>query len=157
MNLYLFDSSSIRVMNNYYPNSHTSFWYNLRSFTLDGKILSVDQVYQELADQDVKPYVLEWMEENKRIFRTPTTEESRLVAKIFAVQKFQESLKQKQRIKKGAFADPWLVAAGKIYDACVVTEERKPKHSSHIPNICEYFDVPCTNMEGFLDRNGWQF
>jgi hypothetical protein len=144
-------------MNNYYPNSHTSFWHNLRAFTLDGKLLSVDQVYQELANQDVKPYVFEWMEENKRIFRTPTTEESRLVAQIFAVPKFQESLKQKQRIKKGAFADPWLVAAGKIYGACIVTEERKPMHSSHIPNICEYFEVSCTNMEGFLDQNGWQF
>jgi hypothetical protein len=39
----------------------------------------------------------------------------------------------------------------------VVTEEKHKKNGVTIPNICEHFDIPYTNLEGFMENEDWQF
>ncbi|MCZ6821218.1 MAG: DUF4411 family protein [Calditrichaeota bacterium] len=63
----------------------------------------------------------------------------------------------KQRLKGTPVADPFVIASARIRQACVVTEEGKKKNAARIPNVCEYFGVDCTNLEGFMERERWRF
>jgi hypothetical protein len=47
--------------------------------------------------------------------------------------------------------------AEKVRQGCVVTEEKLKKNGARIPNICEHFDVECTNLEGFIEQQKWEF
>jgi len=52
------------------------------------------------------------------------------------------------------------VASGMVVsvrEGCVVTEEGHKLNAAKIPNVCKHFGVACTNVEGFMDRNDWQF
>jgi Domain of unknown function (DUF4411) len=79
------------------------------------------------------------------------------VATIFSVPHFKYLVGQRQILKGMPVADPFVVAAAKIRGACVVTEEKLKKNAARIPNVCEHFDVLYTNMEGFMEDEGWQF
>ena len=52
---------------------------------------------------------------------------------------------------------PFIVAAAKVINGCVVTEESKKPNAPNIPNVCEYFNIECTNLQGFMEREGWKF
>lgn len=154
---YIFDASCFRVMDGYYPEIFSRFWELLNHLVENEVVFSVDQVRQELLNQGIRPHIEDWVLSNKGIFRVPTSQESVFVANIFKIPKFQESLKQKKRLKKGPFADPWVIAAAGVLDACVVTEESKPPNGSRIPNICEYFDIKCMNLQRFMSHHRWRF
>ena len=154
---YVFDTSCFRVMDGYYREPFSTFWEKLNNQVAEGNVFSVNQVFQELQSQNIRSHVQEWLEENKTAFKLPLAEESLVVAEIFVVPKFQESLKLKKRLTKGPFADPWVIAAGKIHKACVVTEETKSPNSAKIPNICEHFGVKCVNLETFMRIHKWSF
>ncbi len=155
---YIFDTSSFRVMDSYYPDQFAPFWYQMTHLVLSGNLYSVDQVRQELLGQTtVRPHVEEWISEHRHIFRSPTSEEARTVSKILATKNFSESLKRRQRMQSGPFADPFVIAAAKVNNACVVTEETKIANSSRIPVICEHFKVQCINLQEFMQQQGWSF
>jgi hypothetical protein len=54
-------------------------------------------------------------------------------------------------------ADPFVIACAKIRGGTVVTEERLKPNAARIPNICQHFGIPCTNLEGFMQLMGWNF
>ena len=51
-------------------------------------------------------------------------------------------------------ADPFIVAAGSFYGACVVTQESFRPGAARIPTVCKDLKVECTNIEGFLENEG---
>lgn len=53
--------------------------------------------------------------------------------------------------------DPFVVAAGKVKDATVVTQEGLKPNAAKVPNVCEHFNVPCLNLEEFMAQQGWAF
>ena len=56
-------------------------------------------------------------------------------------------------------ADPFIIAkAGvSLEESCVVTEEADRPNAVRIPNVCEYFNIECINLEQLMEREGWQF
>ena len=54
-------------------------------------------------------------------------------------------------------ADPFIIAKAKVLNGCVVTEERRKPNAAKIPNVCEHFGVDYTNLQGFMEREGWRF
>ena len=114
------------------------------------------EVYNEL-EKFSDSWLSGWVKKNKRLFVTPSAEETAFVAEIFAVPHFHMLVTETQRLKGQPVADPFVIASAKIRDGTVVTEEIKKEHAAKIPNVCEHFKVPCVNMEGFLVENGWQF
>ena len=40
---------------------------------------------------------------------------------------------------------------------CVVTEEIYRPNAAKIPNVCEYFNIECINLQQLMIREGWQF
>jgi len=73
------------------------------------------------------------------------------------VQKIAIELIGKHKLESNA--DPFLVAAAKLYGLTVVCAERKmkPAEKPRIPNLCAEIGVPCITLLEFIKANGWIF
>jgi hypothetical protein len=154
---YIFDTNSIRVMNNYYPEQFPSFWEKINIEANNDSIGSVDQVLQELHLQNLRPHVEEWINTHKTLFRIPTSRESIMVAEIYKIPKFQESLKLRKRLEKGPFADPWIIAAAAILGTHIVSEETNSPNGCKIPNIAQHFNIKCMSLQEYMAQHHWKF
>jgi hypothetical protein len=155
--IYVFDTSSFIVISHYFPDRFPSFWNYLSEYVTNGKIISVKEVFNELDTNYSRQHLREWIKINRSIFRVPEEMEMAFITQIFSIQHFQYLVTQKQLLKGTPVADPFIIASAKINDACVVTEEEKKKNASRIPNVCEYFGIECTNLEGFMEKENWEF
>jgi len=153
---YLFDTSSFRVLGHYYPDRFPTFWKRFAESVQAGRVLSVKEVYNELeryADNLIWP----WAQAQKHVFAPPSDEEAAFVGTIFGVGHFQQLIGGKQLLQGRPVADPFLIASARVRKGCVVTEEENKPNGAKIPNVCGHFNVHCTNVEGFLKKNGWEF
>jgi hypothetical protein len=155
--IYVFDTNSLRVFGNYYPEHFPSFWDGIEELAAGGRLLSVKEVSKELELQNTSEHVAEWAERNRNLFGAPTEDEMTFVAAIFRVPHFQQLIGEKQRLTGMPVADPFLVARGKQIGGCVVTEEVLKPHAAKIPNVCEHFGVRSINVRQFLGELGWVF
>ena len=155
--IYVFDTNSFRVLENYYPDRFPSFWEMFDELVAAGRIVSVREARRELEDQSTKAHLDRWVERNKRIFLSPSAEETEFVSRIFEVPHFQQLVSNTNVLKGKPVADPFLIAAAESRGGCVVTEESMKKNAAKIPNVCEHFRVHCTNVEGFMERESWTF
>ena len=124
---------------------------------LNNQILSVREVYRELNNKTTKKHLINWINSNKNIFLIPSPKETRFVSEIFRVQHFRDLVKKEKILEGGRVADPFVIASAKIRKACVVTEEKFKENAARIPNVCDHFDIECTNLEGFMEREDWEF
>lgn len=156
--LYVFDTSSFIVMSHYFPDRFPTFWEQMDELVSSRTVVSVREVFNELNAQLSKRSLIEdWIKAHKSIFCTPTTGEAEIVSQIFKIRKFQDIVRNKQLLKGMPVADPFVVAAAKSNEGCVVSEEVEKPNSAQIPNVCKHFAVDCTNLEGFMARVGWRF
>ncbi len=155
--IYIFDTSSLRVLENYYPDRFPTFWERFRSALESGSVRSVREVLNELQRQASKDWLKEWALRNRELFAQPGPEETAFVGKIFEVAHFRALVGERQRLLGQPVADPFLVAAARVLEGCVVTEEILRPNAAGIPNVCAHFDIDCTNVEGFLQRHSWTF
>ena len=80
------------------------------------------------------------------------------IRNIFSVRHFQKMIRRKERLKERPVADPFVIARAKcLENGCVVTTEKHKPNSAQIPNVCEYFGVDWTDLEGFMEREQWRF
>jgi Domain of unknown function (DUF4411) len=153
---FIFDTSSFRVLGNYYPDRFPTFWKRFAESIAAGHVLSVKEVYNELeryGDSLIWP----WSQANKHVFEPPPADEGAFVAKIFAVPHFHALIGGRQILQGRPVADPFLIASAGVRGGCVVTEEEHKPNAAKIPNVCQHFKVGCTNVEGFLHHSGWEF
>jgi len=164
--IYVFDTSSIRSLQHFYPRVFKSIWDGLDALVQQEQLISTREVFNELERQDVSAEVLKWTKDNKQIFTTPTAAELQFVATIFQVKHFQSIIGVQQRLKGTPVADPFVIACAKISQGTVVTEEGwlrpsdklAPKpNAAKIPNVCAHFKVPCVDLEEFMQQQGWVF
>jgi len=155
--LYVFDTSSIRVFENYYPSHFPSFWTGFDQLVSNGGVISVREVRNELDYQITTPWLRDWIDNHKAMFVTPTPADTDFVRNIFTVNRFQALVGQKQRLKGMPVADPWVVACAAITNGCVVTQETLKPNAARIPNVCEHFGVACADLERFLAEQKWKF
>ena len=155
--IYLFDTSSLVVMNHYFPDYFPTFWTNLDRLVSYGTVLSTREVLNELENFSDRPHTLAWAKRNKEIFATPDGAELAFVAQILATPRFQALIGQKAMLKGTPVADPFVVAAAKVKGGKVVTEEGRKPNAAKIPNVCEHFGIGYTHLEGFIAKQGWSF
>lgn len=155
--VYILDTNSIRVIGNYYPDRFPSFWERFDISVEQEKIVSVREVYRELDYQITKPYLREWIDGNKGMFLIPTQEETNFVGQIFAIPHFQTLIRKKNQLTGRPVADPFVIACAYAKKACVVSEEKLKENAASIPNICIHFGIECTNIEGMMEREDWEF
>lgn len=163
---YVFDTSSIRSLQHFYPRVFKSIWDGLDDLVARQELLSTREVFNELERQAVSEEVLKWVRANKALFTTPTGPELQFVAEIFRIKHFQGLIGAQQRLKGTPVADPFVIACARINGATVVTEEGwqrggKPlmlkPNAAKIPNVCAHFKIPCIDLEEFMHQQGWAF
>lgn len=58
----------------------------------------------------------------------------------------------------GIPADPFIIARARLGpDGIVISEENLMPGAAKVPNICQYFGIPCEKLEGFLTKENWTF
>lgn len=155
--IYVFDTSSIRSLQHFYPSVFKTIWDGLDSLIQQKTLISTREVWNELERQNISADVLAWAKQNKRIFTTPSSVELQFVAQIFQIKHFQNLIGEQQRLKGTPVADPFVIACAKIKGGTVVTEEQLKPNAAKIPNVCAHFNVSCINLERFMQQQGWAF
>lgn len=144
------------------------FWRTLETLIGEGKILVLDVVYDELvpADKEAGRDILsDWAESicgNHRISRK--TDE--IGAAYVEVQDYlsQSGCYRPQAInlwEEEAKADPWLIAAGKVYGAMIVTDEaavhptpqQPQKKEPKIPDVAQALGVRTCTLREFIQAS----
>lgn len=154
---YVFDNNSLRVLSNYYPDQFPSFWQRFGEAVDSGLVVSVREVRRELDQYSRTDWLLDWLDDHAQLFLSPTSVETAFIAEIFRVPHFQALVGHVQQLRGAPVADPFIVASARVSGRCVVTEEVLKPNAAKIPNVCQYFDIDCTNVRGFLQREGWSF
>lgn len=130
---YIFDSSSMRVLGNYYPDQFPSFWQRFEEAAGNGQVISVREVYNELELQVSGKWIWKWVQDNKALFPMPKDQETQFLGEIFKVPHFRALVGELQRLKGRPVADPFVVASARVCGGCVVTEEAKKPNAAKIP------------------------
>lgn len=157
--IYVFDTSSINNLKFFYPNVFKSVWVGLDALVQSGELISTREVWNEVEGNEVDIHINQWLKERKQIFTTPNSDELRFVSQILRIPHFQSLIGEKQRLKGTPVADPFIIACAKIHQGTVVTEERSKPNAAKIPNVCMHpsVNVPCINLETFMQKQGWTF
>jgi hypothetical protein len=155
--LYVFDTSSFVVLKHYYRPTFESLWLRIEELVADGSVISTREVYNELQNYNDVDYVQQWAKTYKSIFAAPTNDELVFVAKIFQVAHFNALVSAKSVLKGTPVADPFVIATAAVKRGTVVTQERLKAHAAKIPNVCQHFGIPCTDLEGFMKSQNWAF
>jgi hypothetical protein len=139
---YAFDNSPLSVLfKNYYRRRFPSLWQRFDDLVADGAV-------ESLRD---------WAAQNVELFTIPTAAEGRFVARIYAVQHFQQNIELQKLLKGGRNADPFIIAKAAVGECTVVTMEQFRPNGVKIPNICHHFGIPCMTLEHFMESEGWEF
>ena len=154
--IYIFDSSSlIHLFHNYYPGRFPSLWERFDESVGKGEIKSVKEALHELSSR--KDRLSLWSKDHRHLFDEPTTEEGRIVTRIFSIPHFQQLISFQARLTDKHVADPFIIAKAKAIDGIVITEELLKPNAARIPNVCEHFQVKWRNFEGFMEEQNWVF
>jgi hypothetical protein len=94
---------------------------------------------------------------NSIIFTTPSKEELNFVSEIFKVKHFEANISKQNILKGKPVADPFIIAKAKVSNFTVITEEVFKANGAKIPNICNYFQIECVNVHGFMEKENWKF
>ena len=154
---YVFDTNSFRELGSYYPDQFPTFWEKFNRAVAVGTIISVREVRRELDAQVHHTHLFDWVGDHGDIFFPPNPAEMRFVSEIFSVQHFQMLVSEQDLLAGNLRADPFIIAKAKAINGCVVTEERRRLNAAKIPNVCDHFGIDCTNLQGFMEREGWTF
>lgn len=154
---YVFDTSSMIVWKNFYPDAFTSLWNKIDEAAASGMISSVREVLNELEQRSDSDAVLSWAHNNRHVFLIPSEEEQEAVVRILGVSHFQQMISQQAILKGTPVADPFVVAAALVRGRTVVTEELMKPNAAKIPNVCMHFGVRCINLAQFMAEQRWAF
>ncbi|MFD1674951.1 PIN domain-containing protein [Alicyclobacillus fodiniaquatilis] len=155
---YIFDTSAFRTLfKNYYESRFPTLWDNFASLIKAGKIESVREVANEINSYPEVDRLMVWAKSNSSIFSIPTLEEQRVVQQIFQVSHFNDLVSRKVILSGKPCADPFLIARAKTANCYLITQEEYKPNSAKIPNVCEHFQVNCTDLEGFMTLENWNF
>jgi hypothetical protein len=156
--IYVFDTSSLVVLFRYfYPDRFPSLWEKFESTIAHKEFISAREVINEINNYAYVDRLSDWANGNKELFPTPTEEELSFVTDIFAVDHFQNMIRRKERLQGKPVADPFVIAKAKIVQGTVVTQELWKDNSAKLPNVCDHFNIPCIDLENFMEKEDWTF
>lgn len=161
--MYVFDAGPlIDLFKHYYRTRFPTLWRRFDSMVERDRITSTREVFNEIhGHSSTRPKqddLALWCREHRRVFPVPSADEIEVVRRILSTPHYQALIAKKKRTDGGPVADPFVIARAKCEpNGCVVTTERRKGHAAKIPNACDALDVPWVDLEGFMEREGWQF
>lgn len=154
--MYVLDTSIISALHkNYFRAQFVSLWKRFDKMVADSRFTSTREALRELEDWGGDG--LDWAQANAGLFAVPDAKEGAFVAGIYAVEHFQANIERQKILKGGRNADPFIIARAASLGASVITTEHLKPNAAKIPNICAYFKVPCLDLRGFMEKEGWVF
>jgi len=159
MNLYVFDSSALmHLFDYYYESRFPTLWQKFYQSVESGQVVSVREVRNEIDGyHNTERRINQWAKQNSELFTIPTLEEMKFVQEIFKVEHFQVIISRKNLLSGRPVADPFVISKAKVIDGTVVTNEATKPHGAKIPNICERFSINCMDLEKFMEVENWRF
>jgi hypothetical protein len=155
---YIIDTSSLStVFKHFYREAFPSFWERFDRMVGNEEIVSTREVRNEIKNHVLKDEIEAWVKNYSKFFPTPTVNELQFITQIYSVTHFRNSISQKELWKGKPLADPFVIAKAYVENGTVITEEVYKPHAAKIPNICEYFKIPCINLQEFLKQHKWVF
>jgi hypothetical protein len=155
--MYVLDTNIISALHkNYFRKRFVSLWNEFDKLVAGGMVTSTREAFRELSD-GVAGSDIEWAKDNSALFTTPDAKEAAFVGAIYSVAHFQANIEKQKLIRGGRNADAFIVARAYSVGGTVVTLERLKPNAAKIPNICEHFNIPCLDLEGFMEKEGWVF
>ncbi len=155
--IYVFDTNTFSdLFKSYYRGRFPTLWGHFDQMIEAGSITSTREVKRELEIGPVHT-LIDWSKDNAEVFTTPTAEEAAIVRRIYEVEHFQQNIELKKMLKGGLNADPFIVAKAGTIEGTVVTLEVEKPNAAKVPNICKELDIPCMNLEQFMEAEDWQF
>ena len=155
--MYVLDTNVISNLHkNCYRKRFVSLWKEFDQLVTNGKIASTREAFHELHD-GVPGADTEWAKANAELFATPDAKEGAFVARIYSVAHFQANIEKQKLFKGGRNADAFVIARASAIGGTVVTMERLKPNAVRIPNICQHFNIPFLDLEGFMESEGWEF
>ena len=118
----------------------------------NGDLRSVREVKKEIETNCPFKNIAQWVQDHSYIFMIPTEAELMIVRDIFRSEQYRGLVRRQNIIRGLPVADPFIVAAGKFYEALVVTQESLLSGAARIPTLCRELRVRCTDLEGFLEE-----
>jgi hypothetical protein len=153
---YVIDTSVISMLHrNYYRKQFPTLWKLFDAMVDDGKVTSCREALRELEEFGGSAY--NWAKEHPELFSVPSAKDGAMVAKIYAVKNFQANIEKQKIYKGGLCADPFLIARAHSIEGTVLTMEQFKQNAAKIPNICKHFNVPCVDLEEFMEKEKWTF
>lgn len=153
---YILDTNIFRKLLEHFPKKGKSFeriWKVIDEKIDNGVLLSVDECFNEIENHYSKDNEnFKWISSRKKMFLTPTNEESLIIRDLFRKTKMQESIHTKNILKNRPAADVYIAAKAKAISATVVTSEGYKPHSAQLPNICEELGVKCISYDDFMEK-----
>lgn len=147
---YSIDTSSLIDLGRIYRvDVFPTVWAHLENMIASGLLRAPDEVYHELAKQDDE--ILAWVKSLEDLF-VPLDEDIQTAAlSILANHPGLVDIR-----KRGADADPWVIALAQIHGAAVVTEEKHSRNSVRpkIPDVCGALAVECVSIADLFQREG---
>ncbi|MCX5914070.1 MAG: DUF4411 family protein [Deltaproteobacteria bacterium] len=149
---YVLDTNAFYTLGNFYPSRFPTIWEHIENLVEEAQFWSVKEVRKEIEYNCPFEHIERWARKNRHIFRKPNPQELEVVAQIFQRKHFLGLVRRTQILKGLPVADPFIVAAAKIHEGTVVTQESLKAGGARIPTVCKEFDVSCINMEQFLEK-----
>lgn len=152
--MYIFDKNVFVSLGLYYPRRFPTIWDKIEELTETGILRSVREVRKEIEFNCPIAQIGEWVKNHHHIFMEPTAMEIRIVTEIFRNARYRNLVRRSNILRGLPVADPFIVAAGSFYEACIVTQESFRPGAACIPTVCEDLKIEWTNLEGFLENEG---
>lgn len=134
-----------------------AFWRALIEHAIQGRVLSIDRVSEELKKGHDD--LAKWAKTEFHEWFVSTAEHS-VIECYRSIMEWVHSRSQFSDVAKADFAggaDGWLVAFARTRGYVVVTHEQfddKIKRKVPIPNVCRAFDVSCVDTFAMLRELG---
>jgi len=155
--MYIFDTSLLWAFGRYYPAQFPTIWQKVDDLINDHSFRSVREVKREIENNCSFDHISKWVKANHRIFKPPGEDESKFVAELFCKEQYRGLVRRQDMLKGLPVADPFVIAAAKVYDGCVITDESFKRGGARIPTLCQDFGIVCINVEKFLNRENLKF
>lgn len=148
--IYIIDTSSILSQKDDEPHRRTinkTLWNHIDEMISQKRIVTCSEIIEEVNDDNLKKWFAGLQGEVLPI----DDEVQENVRKVVTTNPQLVDFKQ---IKSSG--DAFLIATAMKYGLTVITEENK-KGEKKIPYVCGKLDVPCIDILGLCEREGWSF
>ena len=158
---YCIDTSALVDMKLLYPKDiFPSLWKNFESFIDNGRLISPQQVFEELKKRDDE--LLEWVTIHKIMFRELDTRQCEKVRDILT--RFPKLI-DPQKITPDA--DPFVIALAMCPELYLWGKESRIVISSEklggrgarpkIPDVCNAYGITYMSLTEFFRKENWRF